>query len=658
MFEMRDRDGLARLGRLETPHGIIETPTLLPVINPNMLTVSPAEMAGAFRVQAVITNSYIIKKNDDLREKALDKGLHSLLDFEGPIMTDSGTFQSHVYGEVELEPLEIIEFQKAIGSDIGTVLDKFTEPDDSKEKADKDLTETIARTRLSAENKGEMLLAAPVQGGRFPDLRERAAKEVSKLRCDVFPIGGVVPMMEGQQYPMLVDVVMTSKMSLDPSKPVHLFGCGHPMLFSLAVLMGCDMFDSSAYAKFAKEGRMLFPDGTRFLKEMHELPCHCPVCSGHTAGELRDDTEAEKKLALHNLYATFSELRAVRQAIHEGRIWELAETRCRHHPNLLEGLKRLGKYKVFLERHEPLSRDLAFMYTSPESYHRPVVSRLQKRIMERYETPLRESTGAPNTDNTILFPEGSRPYSRTYAEPMRTVLEKAGAHFWVDSFFCPIPIELDEMYPISQSVIPGDLNPMILREKENALEEFESAGLFTSQPIRWEGEDTLGKLSGGSGALDLDMLRVKAVADMQFGRGAGNALLNGEVELVKSRKTRRIRNVIADGEHVLSMRAGDGLFTLKIPGARRLQDVFSKPRIRVQVVDDSVEFNREGKSVFAAFVEDADGNIIPGDEVLVVDGKDGLVAVGRATMTRDEMLAFEKGIAVKIREGVKQDSHG
>jgi 7-cyano-7-deazaguanine tRNA-ribosyltransferase len=615
----------------------------------------PQEMASTFGVQAVITNSYIIRKNDELRERALDKGLHSLLDFEGPIMTDSGTFQSHVYGEVELEPLEIIEFQKAIGSDIGTVLDKFTEPDDTREKADEDLTETVARTRLSAENKGDMLLAAPVQGGRFPELRQRAATELSKLDGDVFPIGGVVPMMEGQKYSMLVDVIMTSKMHLDPSRPVHLFGCGHPMLFSLAVLMGCDMFDSSAYAKFAKEGRMLFPDGTRFLKEMHELPCHCPICSGHTAEELRADKEVEKKLALHNLYATFSELRAVRQAIHEGRIWELAETRCRHHPNLLEGLKRLGTYADFMVRHEPLSRDLAFMYTSPESYHRPAVSRVKKRVLERYEAPTTEGNEVPQTHTTILFPEGSRPYSRTYAEPMRMVLAKASAHFWADSFFCPIPIELDEMYPISQSVIPGDLNPMILREKENVLEEFESAGLFTSPPIRWEGEGTLEKLSGGAGALDLDMMRVKGVADIQFGKGAGSALLSGKVELVKSRKTRRIRNVIVDGEHILSMRAGDGLFTLKIPGARRLQDVFSKPRIRVQVVDDSVEFNREGKSVFTAFVEDCDPNIIPGDEVLVVDRKDELVAIGRATMTRDEMLAFEKGIAVKVREGIKPE---
>lgn len=648
MFELRERDGLARIGRFETAHGIIETPTLLPVINPNKITVSPQEMASLFKIQALITNSYIIRKTDNLREEALKNGLHALVGFDGPIMTDSGTFQSHVYGEVDVRPLEIIEFQRKIGSDIGTVLDKFSEPEDTRERVEKDLDETIARTKISAENKGDMMLAGPIQGGRFLDLREQAAKEMSKLACDVFPIGGVVPIMESQRYSLLTDVVMTSKMHLDPSKPVHLFGCGHPMLFSLAVLMGCDMFDSSAYAKFAKEGRMMFSDGTRFLKELHELPCHCPICTGHTAEELLADVESEKKLALHNLYATFAELRTARQAIHEGRIWELAETRCRAHPNLLEALKKLRKYTEFMERHEPLSRELAFLYTSPESYYRPTISRLRNRIIERYESP--------EAAAVIIFNEGSRPYSRTYYDNIRKVSDKTNAHFWADTFFCPVPLELDEMYPISQSVIPGNLDPAIAEEKKKVFAEFEKKGIFITTPIRWSGDETLSSLPGGPGSLNFDIMRVKAVADMQFGKGAGNALLSGNVELVKSKKTHRIRNVIVDGEHVLSMRAGDGLFTLKIAGSQLLKKAFASPKLRVRVLDDSIEFNREGKSVFAAFVDDADPETIPGDEVLVVSKNDVLIAVGRALMTRGEMLAFKKGIAVKVREGVKIDT--
>jgi 7-cyano-7-deazaguanine tRNA-ribosyltransferase len=645
MFELKDKDGLARIGILETPHGAIETPTLLPVINPNQITVPPGEMREKLGVQAIITNSYIIRKSDTLRELALEKGLHSLVGFEGPIMTDSGTFQAHVYGKIELDPLDIVEFQKAIGSDIGTVLDLFSEPEDERQKVESDLAETIARTKLSAENKGKMMLAGPIQGGRFPDLRVWAATEMSKIDCDVFPIGGVVPMMEKQMYFTLVDAVLSAKSRLDPSKPVHLFGAGHPMLFSLAALMGCDMLDSSAYAKFAREGRMMFADGTRFLDEVRELPCHCPVCSGHSANELRQSPSKEKLLAMHNLYVSFSELRAVKQAIHEGRLWELAETRCRAHPSLLDGLKCMKKHIELLERHEPLSRNLAYLYTSPESYDRPVVTRLRKRILERF-TP-------PACSAEIIFPEATRPYSKTFAEPMKMALEKTDAHFWADALFCPVPLELDEMYPISQSVIPDNLDPHVKMEKERTMKDFTDAGLFTVKPTWWTGVAALDGLPPRSlPEPDANLARVRAVADMQFGKGAGRALLDGKVELVISKNTGRIRNVMTDGKHVLSMRAGDGFFTLKPEGAKLLKLAFTFPCLRVVVNPDSAEYNRQGRNVFCGFVLDADPGIVPGDEVMVVDGADELCAIGQAKMTREEMLAFKKGVAVRVREGL------
>ncbi len=645
MFELKDRDGLARIGILETGHGRIETPTLLPVINPNQITVPPNEMK-ALGAQAIITNSYIIRKNEDLRTAALERGLHSLVGFDGPIMTDSGTFQAHVYGKIELEPLEIIEFQKAIGSDIGTVLDIFSEPDDGREKVESDLAETIRRTGISAENKGKMMLAGTIQGGRFPDLREWAAKEMSRFDCDVFPIGGVVPMMERQMYFTLADSVLSAKACLDPSKPVHLFGAGHPMVFSLAALMGCDMLDSSAYAKYAREGRMMFPDGTRFLAEMRELPCHCPVCASHSVAEVTESPDKEKLLALHNLYASFSELRAVKQAIHEGRLWELAETRCRAHPSLLDGLKCLRKHGGLFERHEPLSRDLAFLCTSHESLHRPAVTRLRKRIQERYEPP--------QSSCEILFPEAARPYSRTYAEPIKLVMEKTDAHFWADSLFSPVPLELDEMYPVSQSVVSEHADRHTASDKDEIMKRFHEAGMFRSQPIYWLGSETLEKLPERNGPVpDMNLMRVKAVADMQFGRGAGAALLDGKVELVVSRNTGRIRNVIVDGNHILSMRAGDGFFSLKPAGARMLIAAFAPPKLRVIVNSDSAEFNVQGRNVFCGFVVDADPGIVPGDEVMVVSEKDGLCAIGQAAMTREEMLAFGKGVAVKVREGLK-----
>ncbi|MEM0124587.1 MAG: tRNA-guanine transglycosylase, partial [Candidatus Micrarchaeaceae archaeon] len=124
IMQMFFREGLARIGKFKTPHGEIETPTVMPVINPNLNFLSEQDLKS-LGVQAVITNSYIIKRTPSLEEKALKEGLHRLINFDGPIMTDSGTFQSYVYGDIEYNNKEIVEFQKKIGSDIITILDIF-----------------------------------------------------------------------------------------------------------------------------------------------------------------------------------------------------------------------------------------------------------------------------------------------------------------------------------------------------------------------------------------------------------------------------------------------------------------------------------------------------------------------------------------------------
>ncbi|MCD6236944.1 MAG: tRNA-guanine transglycosylase, partial [Thermoplasmata archaeon] len=127
-FEIKDRDAAGRIGILKTAHGKITTPALLPVINPNKMLIEPKEMKRLFGAEIVITNSYIIYKNKNLREKALSDGVHLLIDFDGAIMTDSGTFQSYVYNDIDVDPFEIVDFQRDIGSDIGTILDVFTTP--------------------------------------------------------------------------------------------------------------------------------------------------------------------------------------------------------------------------------------------------------------------------------------------------------------------------------------------------------------------------------------------------------------------------------------------------------------------------------------------------------------------------------------------------
>ena len=201
MFEITKRDGMARIGKFTTTSGrTIETPALLPVINPKIKTVTPRELYDEFGFGAMITNSYIIKNTPALKEEAQSKGLHEMLDYPGIIMTDSGTFQSHMYGEVELTNKEIVEFQRSIGTDIGTVLDIFTEPFWTKEQTAESIVETLKRTEEAVSLKGEMMINGVVQGSVFPDLREDCARKLAEMDIDVHPIGGVVPLMEQYRY--------------------------------------------------------------------------------------------------------------------------------------------------------------------------------------------------------------------------------------------------------------------------------------------------------------------------------------------------------------------------------------------------------------------------------------------------------------------------
>lgn len=646
MFEVTDRDGLARLGVLETPHGRVSTPALLPVVNPNQPLIPPKDIASRFGAEILITNAYILGKGA-LREEVLRQGVHGLLDFPGAVMTDSGAFQSHVYGDVEVSNADVIEFQKAIRSDLGTMLDLFSEPEHPLARAAADVDETIRRAREAASLKGGLALVGAVQGGLHEDLRERCAREVSSLDIAVAAIGGVVPLMEAYRFRDLVRVIVASKKGLDPSKPVHLFGAGHPLVFPLAALLGCDLLDSAAYAKYARDGRMLFPDGTRRAAEMRASGCACPVCSAHGMAEIARE---ERLLAEHNLHVSFAAVREVRRAIAAGEIWELAERRARAHPALLDALRELRHHNDFLEASEPLSRPGAMYYVGPETAHRPILHRLRRRLLERY--------AAPAARGLLVLPEGGRPYSERYRAVVARCLAAADVHPVVKSLWGPVPLELDHVWPLSQSLIPEAPDPEALEAAEVFFRQW-AAGAGFAFGVLWEDEATLEELrSRAPGPRDVDwnLLRTRATADLQFGRGAADALLRGNVSYVVSRNTGKIRNVIADGEHVLSLRAEDGFFTLKAAGAVRLRRAFPFPRLRVVVDPDAVPFHREGKNVFAKFVKDADADLRPGDEALVVSPDDELCAVARTAMNRREMLAFRRGVAAFVREGVPPPS--
>jgi 7-cyano-7-deazaguanine tRNA-ribosyltransferase len=236
-----------------------------------------------------------------------------------------------------------------------------------------------------------------------------------------------------------------------------------------------------------------------------------------------------------------------------------------------------------------------------------------------------------------------------YSHEIIHILEKKNVNFVVNSHLGPIPFELDEMYPLAQSVFPDEID----LETKEIVQQVTDRFLKNKTVIYWDDFSKIKEEKSKKQNVDMDMRRISAVADMQFGHGASEALLNGAITIIKSRRTGKIRNIICDGTHMMSMRAKDGLFTLKLDGGRRLHSNLKYPLLRVIITEDAVPFVKEGKSVFVKFVKDCDPDLRPFDECLIVNEEDTLLAVGRTLLNRDEMLMFRHGMAVKTRASIK-----
>jgi 7-cyano-7-deazaguanine tRNA-ribosyltransferase len=644
MFELKSRDAAGRIGILHVKGQKIETPLLLPVINPSAQQIAPAEMKK-MGFEGVITNSYIIKKDESLREAALKEGVHNLLDFDGLVMTDSGSYQLYEYGSVGVGSEEIVEFQKDIGSDIGVILDIPSPPDIGIEKASSDVDETLKRAKESIPLKGSMLLCGTVQGSAYPELRERAAKEMGALDFDIHAIGGVVPLMADYRFKELADVVMSAKSHLPPHRPVHLFGCGHPMIFALACAMGCDIFDSAAYALYAKNGRYITAGGTLRLKELREFPCSCPACSDNTPQEVLSlgDRARTEILSKHNLYASAEEIKRVKQSIHEGSLFELVEKQAKSHPYLLDGLRRFLSYDI--ERKNPVTKRTAFFYLGPESLNRPEVKRHLERLKE-----------IERGDSLVLLPEVEKPYSRTYE-----VASTPKYHICIASpVFGIIPLEIEEVYPLGQHERPTGLDDEQIEYMKSCVKEYAKnfKRVVVHKDLEFLGIE--GEIFDDASRFKVDRrvrgfveLKLRAIADYQFGSGAGEVLMGGAE--AQWARTDRIRMVYSGDDLIATLRAHDGFITLTPSGAQRLLKLPS-PRNRIIVSRDAVEFVREGKSVFAGFVAAADPEIRPYQEVIAVSEEDEFLGTGRALLNSEEMQSFKKGVAVKIRHKAPGDT--
>jgi len=461
-FEILDRDLMARICSLKTKSGLIETPALLPVINPTKMTIPMSELIDEFKLRAITTNAYIIKKN--LESLAISDGVHKLLNFPHSILTDSGAYQILTYGKVDTTPEEIIKFQENIDTDIAIILDVPTPWHAKRDRAKWTVEETLRRAKISMQSitRDDILWMGPIQGGKYLDLVEYSAKEMSKLPFAMYALGSPTQVMEQYYFDVLVNMIVTAKRSIPIDKPLHLFGAGHPFMFAFAVALGCDTFDSAAYALYARQRRYMTDYGTIKLDQLEYFPCSCNVCSKYQPKDFKELPFSDTVLLLtkHNLHICLEEIKRIKQAIKEGRLWELLELRARSHPSLLQALKEFGQHKDLIDEYSPVSKEKGLLYFGSTGLARPEITRHKKNLLERYTPP-------KGREILVLLPQTKlKPFHRS--KEVKRVLnkihhsirgEKDKLHICIIAApFGVVPLEIDEIYPLSQfeTLFPPD----------------------------------------------------------------------------------------------------------------------------------------------------------------------------------------------------------
>jgi 7-cyano-7-deazaguanine tRNA-ribosyltransferase len=453
-FEIKDKDLLARIGKLKTKTATVETPLLFPVINPSVQPVAPKRLKEEFGFEAVITNAYILKKR--YRDVPVKQGLHKFLDFNGAVMTDSGAYQILVYGNVEVSQAEIVGYQERIGSDIATMLDIPTGWKITKDQATETVKETLRRARelFKTKKRDDVLWVGPVQGGRHLDLVAKSAVAMGKLPFQVHALGSPTEIMESYRFDVLVDMIMTAKMNLPIDRPLHLFGAGHPVMFSLAVALGCDLFDSAAYALYAREDRYMTENGTWQLSELDYFPCHCPKCQSRKPKDVLAETAKAREvfLAEHNLHVCKAELNRIKQSIRDGRLWEHVEMRAHAHPALLSALKKVKSHEHLIEANSPTVKRSGLFFFSSIDLSRPEVVHYRNRLRDNYAPPKSAKTLllVPQTRNKPFHRAAEFQKTRQLLQRLDPELRRSVHVCVYDAPFGVVPLELDEVYPLSQ----------------------------------------------------------------------------------------------------------------------------------------------------------------------------------------------------------------
>jgi 7-cyano-7-deazaguanine tRNA-ribosyltransferase len=436
-FQVHGKDLLGRIGTIKTKSGAFATPHMFPVLDPHYRFLRK-DFFDRVGIHAVMTNAYLLKRG----RQGLDPvDVHGILDYPGTVATDSGAYQILEYGHVGVTPEEIVIYQEKINTDIGVILDVPTGFRSDPSRARWTVDETV----------------------------RRADREMAKRDFAIYALGSPTELMETQRYDVLADMIIAAKSVLPKGKPFHLFGAGHPAIFPFLVALGCDLFDSAAYALYARAGRYLTPEGTQLLGDIVEFACTCPACVDSSPEEFMSsqEKEGETRLAEHNLWTCFSELRRIREAIRKGRLWELLELRSQAHPALKKCFNRIISYGEILERSTPAVKPHGIFYLGPSSDNRPeklrFVSKLPRSVEERRKFVL------------VLPGRWRRPF---HEDPRYESVAKAfDDHPRISICFYslpwgPVPIELDETFPIAQTEGPDEADALVLNERAKQVSEF------------------------------------------------------------------------------------------------------------------------------------------------------------------------------------------
>ncbi|MFX1554055.1 MAG: tRNA guanosine(15) transglycosylase TgtA [Promethearchaeota archaeon] len=469
-WEISDIDALGRIGKLIVNRKQLITPNLFPVVHPFKKLISTPDLKK-IGVQGVFTNAYIIYQNPRIRDDIIRKGLHSHLNFDGIIATDSGAFQKYMYRKhnLEIKAEDIEKFQEDIGTDFAVILDDPVQPDDDYDIAKNKVDITIERAKdnVIRRKKDTCFWFGPIHGAKFDDLLKRSTFEMNKLDFAIYAVGGLVKLLLNYRFDLVIRILLNVKKNILWNKPLHIFGLGLPQFFSLAVACGCDMMDSAAYVLFAKENRYFtLSTGTRKLEELEEFPCNCPICCKYKPKEVLnlDKKLRTELLAKHNLYISFSELRTIRQAIKEGNLWELVEQRIRNHPGLVKASKLIKLYLPLFESQEKLYKMHGRLYSSPESIQRPLLYRYELKLKNNYRVP-------EDAKFLVILPEldvkgDQSPSIKKWLEQLDTnsIIPRKFLHItFFSDFYGIIPLELSSSFPMGQyeAIMPIYENDLI-----------------------------------------------------------------------------------------------------------------------------------------------------------------------------------------------------